>query len=331
MQYKIKGKNLEDLNILVTGGAGVIGSAIVKRLPGKITVLDNLSSSTTDNIKELINEGKINFIKGDIENFEAVNEASKGKDIIFHLAANADIRYNESKPTNIDLKVNTVGTYNVLEAMRKNDVDLIVFTSSSSVYGYAEKIPTPETYGPLFPESLYAASKLGAESFISAFSKMFGFSAYIFRLANIVAPAYRSIGKNVIPDLIFKLLKDPNNLQILGNGKQEKSYLYVDDCIDGMIYLSDRSPKDLDVFNLGNVDSITVDKIARIIVEEMGLKEVKFHYTGGERGWKGDVPKTVLDISKALSFGWKPTLNSAEAVRKSAREIIKRIKNLSRF
>ncbi|MGC9108601.1 MAG: NAD-dependent epimerase/dehydratase family protein, partial [Infirmifilum sp.] len=266
------------------------------------------------------------FIKGDVEDLNLVNEAMRDKDVVFHLAANADVRYYEGKPTDLDLRVNTVGTYNVLEAMRRNDVEIIIFTSSSSVYGYAEQIPTPETYGPLIPESLYAASKLAAEGLIAAFSKMFGFRAYIYRLANIVAPTYRKVGRNVVPDFILKLLKDPHNLEILGNGKQEKSYLYVDDCIDGMVYLSDRSPRDVDVFNLGNIDSITVDQIASIVVEEMGLKEVKFHYTGEDRGWRGDVPKTVPDIGKALSLGWRPSLNSAEAVRKSAREIIRGMK-----
>ncbi|MGC8558331.1 MAG: NAD-dependent epimerase/dehydratase family protein [Nitrososphaeria archaeon] len=326
MQFQIKGKKLEDLNILVTGGAGVIGNSLVKRIPGKITVLDNLSSSDISSIEELINEKKIEFIKGDVENFEVVNGAVKGKDLIFHLAANGDVRYDESKPTDLDLKSNTIGTYNIVEAMRKNDVQTVIFASSSSVYGYAEQIPTPETYGPLIPESLYAASKLAAEGLISAFSKMFGFNAFIYRLANIVAPTYRKIGRNVIPDFVFKLIKNQSNLEILGNGKQEKSYLYVDDCIDGMIYLSDRSPKDVDIFNLGNTDSISVDEIAKIIAEEMGLNGVNFNHTGGERGWKGDVPKTILDISKALSLGWKPRLNSAEAVRKSAKEIIRSIK-----
>lgn len=325
MKYAIKGHKLSDLNILVTGGAGVIGSNLIRRIPCQITVIDNLSSSTIESIEELVKEGKVKFIKGDIENFDLMLKVTKDKDLIIHLAANADVRYDPNKSTDLDLKVNTIGTYNILEAMRRNDVKNIIFSSSSSVYGYADQIATPETYGPLIPESLYAASKLASEGLITSFAKIFSFNAWIFRFANIVAPNYRLIGRNVIPDLIFKLKKDSNNLEILGNGFQEKSYLYVDDCIDGMIYLSDKTPKNVDIFNLGNTDSITVNEIAKIIVEEMKLKNVKFHYTGGERGWIGDIPKTILDIKKALNLGWKPKLNSAQSVRESAKNIINKI------
>jgi len=326
MDYSLKGQKLENMRILVTGGAGVIGGNLVKMIPGEITVIDNLSSSTIDSIKELIDSKKIKFIKGDVLDFDLIRKITKGMDLIIHLAANADVRYYPEKNTYDDFKVNTIGTYNIMESMRLNDVKNIIFSSSSSVYGYADKIPTPETYGPLIPESLYAGSKLGAEGIITSFSKIFNFRAYIFRFANIVAPNYRTIGRNVIPDLIFKLLKDPGKLEILGNGLQNKSYLYVDDCIEGMIYLSDKSLKDIDIFNLGNKDSITVNEIAKIIIEEMNLKNVRLYYTGGERGWIGDVPKTILDINKALSFGWEPKLNSEESVRKSAREIIKNLK-----
>jgi len=323
--YVLKGSKLENMNILVTGGAGVIGSNLIRKIPGNITVLDNLSSSTIENIADLVSDKKIEFVKGDIRDNELVMKVSKGKNLIIHLAANADVRYYEGKETDGDLKTNTIGTYNVMEAMRKNDVNNIIFSSSSSVYGFASKIPTPETYGPLLPESLYAGSKMGAEGIISSFANIFGMNAWIFRFANIVAPNYRNIGRNVIPDLIFKLMKNRESLEILGNGKQRKSYLYVDDCIDGMFYLSNASNRNIDVFNLGNEDSITVDEIANIIVKEMGLKGVKFKYTGGERGWIGDVPTTILDITKAKGMGWKPSMNSAESVAKSAREILKSI------
>jgi len=324
--YALKGSKLEDMNILVTGGAGVIGSNLIKKIPGKITVLDNLSSSTIENIADLVSDKKIEFVKGDILDNELVMKVSKGKNLIIHLAANADVRYYEGKETDDDLKTNTIGTYNVMEAMRKNDVNNIIFSSSSSVYGFASKIPTPETYGPLLPESLYAGSKMGAEGIISSFANIFGMNAWIFRFANIVAPNYRNIGRNVIPDLILKLMKNRGSLEILGNGKQRKSYLYVDDCIDGMFHLSNASNKNIDVFNLGNDDSITVDEIANIIVKEMGVKGVKLKHTGGEKGWIGDVPITILDITKALGMGWKPSINSAESVTKSTREILKSIR-----
>lgn len=322
LKYEIRGKKLEDMNILITGGAGVIGSNIVKNIPGNITVLDNLSSGKLEAINALINEKKISFVKQDVINLEALLKVSREIDLIIHLAANADVRYYDGKETGDDLMINTVGTYNVMEAMRRNDIKNLIFSSSSSVYGRAEKIPTKESYGPLLPESLYAGSKLGAEGIISSFSSMFSLNSWIFRFANIVAPNYRTIGRNVVPDLILKLARNRNSLEILGNGRQRKSYLYIDDCIRGMIYLSNVSPKNIDIFNLGNEDSITVDVIARIIIEEMRLDNVELKYTGGERGWAGDIPVTILDIGKAVSLGWRPALNSAEAVRKSARMII---------
>lgn len=323
LRNEIRGKKLEEMNILVTGGAGVIGSNLVRKIPGKITVLDNLSSSSIESIRDLIDEEIILFKKGDVRDLPLLESISKGSDLVIHLAANADVRYYPGKETGDDILNNTLGTYNVMEAMRKNDIKYLIFSSSSSIYGMAEKIPTPEKYGPLVPESLYAGSKMGAEGIISSFSSTFGLSSYIFRFANIVASNYRTIGRNVIPDLILKLTKNKESLQILGDGKQRKSYLYVDDCIDGMIHLSDASPRDIDIFNLGNKDSITVDDIAKIIIDEMGLEGVEFEYTGGKRGWIGDVPTTILDIEKALSLGWEPSLNSAEAVRKSAKAIIK--------
>ncbi len=316
---------IEDMNVLVTGGAGVIGSSLVRRIPGSITVLDDLSSGSYNAISDLAEPGRIEFIRGDVRDQETVFRILRDKDLVIHLAANADVRYTSEKGTDLDLNTNVIGTYNILEGMRKNDVQRLIFSSSSSVYGYAGIIPTPETYGPLIPESLYAGSKLAAEGTIMSFAKMFDLSSWIFRFANIVAPSYRSIGKNVIPDLILKLRKDKNHLEILGDGNQEKSYLYVTDCIDGMLYLSSRSKKNVDVFNLGNEDSTTVKEIAKVIVEEMGLKDVEFLYTGGSRGWKGDVSKTILDITKARKMGWNPVLNSAQAVRESARNIISQL------
>ncbi len=322
----MRGEKLSDIRILVTGGAGVIGSSLVRQTPGHITVVDNLSSSSYDSIRDLVESRKVEFVKGDVRNLELVNKAVKDKDLVIHLAASADVRYYEGKDTDEDLMTNAIGTYNVLESMRKNDVGKLMFSSSSSVYGYANQIPTPETYGPLIPESLYAASKLASEALIMSFSNMFDQKAWIFRFANIVAPRFRSIGRNVIPDLIMKLRDNPNKLQVLGDGTQEKSYLYVDDCIEGMFYLSDKSKNERDIFNLGNRDSITVHSIAKVIVEEMGLEKVEFRYTGGKSGWRGDVPKTILDISKASALGWSPKMDSEGSVRKSAKMIIKRLR-----
>jgi len=315
---------LYEKRILVTGGAGVIGSRISQLLSetNELTILDNLSSGSYENISTLLRRSNVKFIKGDVKDHETVGRAMADVDIVIHLAANADVRYSEELGTDLDFKINTIGTYNILEQMRLKDVGNILFSSSSSVYGYAEKLPTEESYSTTFPRSLYAASKAASESIISAFSYMFGLRSVIFRFANITAPIYRSRGRNVIPDFILKLTSNPNELEILGDGEQEKSYLYVDDCINGMLTCFANSSSPVDVFNLGNADTTKVNKIAQIIIEEMGLKNVRLKYSGGEIGWKGDVPKTILSIKKALGTGWSIKYNSDEAVRESAKRII---------
>lgn len=327
--YKIDGVPLKDLRILITGGAGVIGSEMVLVLSRlgldkeQISVLDNLSSSKLETIEEFEKRKLISFIKGDIRDINTLKKAVKDVDVVIHLASNADVRYDERNGTDLELSVSTTGTYNVLEAMRVCDVNRLLFSSSSSVYGEATQIPTKENYGPLLPKSLYAASKIASEGLISSFSSMFGFKSLIFRFANITAPTFRTKGRNVIPDFILKLKQNSDVLEILGNGKQEKSYLYVDDCIDGIFSLSYTMTKSCDVFNLGNNDTTKVDKIASIVVEEMKLKNVKLQYTGGSLGWKGDVAQTIISIEKAKMSGWQPTLKSDDAVRESARGILK--------
>ena len=314
-------------NCLVTGGAGVIGSFLVNRIYNdyNVRIIDDLSSGEISHISDLITKTRISFKKGSVISIDDVIEIMKGCDVVFHLAANGDVRYRPEKSNDIDLKINTLGTYNVLEAMRKLDVANIIFSSTSSVYGLASKIPTSEDYGPLFPESLYGSSKLAAESLISAYSSLYGIKATILRFANIVAPISRTIGKNVIPDFIDKLKISPDKLLILGDGNQTKSYLYVDDCIDGILYLSAKQTRNVDIFNLGTVDTISVNEIADIIMEEMHLPSSRKEYTGGKVGWIGDIPLTFLDITKAKKMGWTPRHNSAESVRLSARGLLNRL------
>jgi UDP-glucose 4-epimerase len=309
---------------LVTGGAGVIGSFLVKRLllDSTVNVIDDLSSGELSHLDDVLGGQNIKFKKGTVTNQNDLLEMMRGTDTVFHLAANGDVRYRPDKPNDMDLNINTIGTYNVLEGMRKLDISNLIFSSTSSVYGLADIIPTPESYGPLYPESLYGSSKLAAEGLISAYSSLYGIKASIFRFANIVAPITRTIGKNVIPDFIDKLRATPDKLLILGDGNQRKSYLYVEDCIDGMLYLYRKQTRKVDLFNLGTVDTITVNEIADIIMAEMKLTNAKKEYTGGKIGWKGDVPLTFLDISKSKKFGWSPKHNSAESVRLSARGLL---------
>jgi UDP-glucose 4-epimerase len=200
-------------------------------------------------------------------------------------------------------------------------VKKIAFPSSSVIYGEAKKVPTPEDYGPLMPISLYGASKLAAEGLITAYCHTFGFQSWIFRFANIVG---RRQTHGVIVDFIEKLKKNPRELEILGNGKQNKSYLLVEECVDAMLFAIENSNERINIFNLGNKDRINVTKIAKILCEETGIKP-KFRYTGTERGWPGDVPRMMLDIKKICKLGWRAKYTSEEAIRMAARDLLKEL------
>ncbi len=312
------------MRVLVTGGAGFIGSHLIDALLEEgfdVICLDNFSSGR----KELIehNLDKIELIEGDLLNREDIKKALKGCEIVFHLAANPDVRVGAIN-TKIHFDNNIVATYNLLEEMKDAGVKEIVFTSSSTVYGDAEKIPTPENYGPLIPISLYGASKLAAEALICSYCHTFDMEATIYRFANVVGP--RST-HGVIYDFIKKLRKNPDELEILGDGKQRKSYLYIDDCIDAMLFGMQKKEKQVEIFNIGSEDWIEVKEIADIVSQEMGLNP-KYKFTGGidGRGWKGDVKFMRLDISKLKALGWKPKYGSKEAVRMTAKWLINEIK-----
>ena len=299
--------NLIEQRILVTGGCGFIGSHIVDELirrKNEVIVLDNLSSSTIKNIEHHMSESNFNFIKGDIRNLDLLKSLLRDIDIVFHYAANPDVRLSIKKPE-IDFKINVEGTFNVLEAMRLNDVTNMVFASSGgTLYGEADVVPTPETYPPK-PISAYGASKVACEAYISAYCGFYSLNAVSLRYANIIGP--RST-HGVIYDFFMKLKKNPNELLILGNGKQKKSYLYISDCIEASMLAAEKHHKGFDVFNIGSDDWITVSEIAKIVIKNLGLENVKIKYTGGDRGWPGDVPLMLLDISKIKALGWKPTI-----------------------
>ncbi len=315
------------MKIMVTGGAGFIGSHIVDRLleeGNEVLVYDNLSSGKLDFISHHINKKNFRFVKADLLNFDILNREMQGIDLVYHVAANPDVRVGASD-TNIHIEQNVMATYNVLEAMRINDIRDIVFTSTSTVYGEADKIPTPENYGPLIPISLYGASKLAAEAFITSYAHTFDMKAVIYRFANIVGP--RST-HGVIYDFVMKLKNNPHELNILGDGMQTKSYLYIDDCVDVMLFGYKNRRANVEIFNIGSDDWINVKKIADIIVKEMELKGVKYKFTGGSRGWKGDVPKMLLSIDKIKSYGWHGKHNSEESVRLTARNLINELKSV---
>ncbi len=308
------------MKCFVTGGAGFIGSHLVNYLikEYKITVYDNMSFGKKEFISHHFKNKNFKFIKADLLNFKKLNKCIKSHDIIFHLAANSDISNNAI--TDTDLKNGTIATYNVLEAMRLNKIKQIIFASTSAVYGEAKIKPTPEDYGPLFPISFYGASKLASEGLMSSFCHNFSMKAWIFRFANVVG---KNATHGVIFDFIKKLNKNNKKLLVLGDGQQSKPYLHVKDCIEGMLYGWKNSNEEINYFNLGCEDATRVKYIAKMVVQEMGLKNVKFQYTGKERGWPGDVPQVRLDTSKINKIGWKAKLSSDQAVRKAIREILK--------
>ena len=311
-------KNMKK-RIIVTGGAGFIGSHLVNRLlstNNDVTVVDNLSSGKLELLD--MTDPNLHFIKLDMLNTDDLNTVIKDADIIFHLAANPDVRLGVTD-TKVHLEQNVVVTYNLLEAMRINGQKNIVFTSTSTVYGDVDVIPTPENYGPLIPISLYGASKLACEALITSYCHTFDMNSWIFRFANIVGP---NGTHGIIIDFINKLKKDPRSLEILGDGKQNKSYIHVSDCIDAILFAVENSHDMANIFNIGSGDTISSTDIGKMVAEEMGLNNVDFTYTGGNRGWKGDVPKMMLSIDKIQKLGWKPTYNSGNSVRYAARSQI---------
>jgi UDP-glucose 4-epimerase len=308
--------------IFVTGGAGFIGSCLVDRLIEKgniITVFDNLSSGKIECIEEHLENPDFKLIEGDLLDNIEIERACRDTDLVFHVAANPDVRLGASD-TKVHFDQNILATYNLLEAMRKNNIRKIAFTSTSTVYGEANIIPTPENYGPLVPISLYGASKLACEALITSYSHTFDMQAWIFRFANIVGS--RST-HGITVDFIRKLRENPSLLEILGDGKQEKSYLHVSECVDAILFAIEKSKEDVNIFNIGSEDTISATKIAETIVEEMKLSNVSFTYTGGKRGWKGDVPKMRLGIEKLKEIGWNPIYSSEKSVRETARALIK--------
>ncbi len=308
--------------ILVTGGAGFIGSHLVDRLieeNHEIIVLDDLSTGKKEFIEQHFNNPHFKFYKVNLVS-DDIDKYFKDVDEVWHLAANADVR-SALKDTSKDIQNNIIATYRVLEAMRKNCVKKIFFTSSSTVYGEAKKIPTTENYSPLKPISLYGATKLSCEALISAYSHIFGISGIIFRLANIIGP--RST-HGVIYDFIRKLKQNPNELEILGDGNQKKSYMYIEDCINAFLLVREKISSDFEVFNVGNDDWLTVKEIAEIVCGVLGVNPV-FKFTGGKQGWKGDVPLMFLDIKKLRSLGFKLKYNSREAVKKTVNALVNEI------
>ena len=308
--------NLADSRVLVTGGAGLVGSHLAASLRDRgatVRVADDLSKGDRARVPD-----GADFVEADLTDPGDVAEAvTDDLDIVFHFAAYTDTNYDDDREL---FEANTEMTYNVVERMREVGVDRFAFTSSSTVYGEAPR-PTPEDYGPLEPISIYGSSKPADEGLISTHAHSYGIQSWVFRFANIVGPRQRG---NVIPDFIEKLDADPTELEILGDGRQEKSYMHVTECVDAIQHVVEHADDPYNVYNLGTRTTTSVTDIADIVSEEMGVAP-DYAYTGGDRGWTGDVPKMRLSIEKLADLGWEPSIESDEAVRRSARELIDEI------
>jgi UDP-glucose 4-epimerase len=305
---------------VVTGGAGFIGSHLVDALVergDRVLVIDSLSGGAESNISVHIRSGSATFFQCDLMD-DGWQEKLRRAQRIYHLAADPDVRQSALVPES-QMRNNILATYRVLEAMRRMVVPEIVFTSTSTVYGEAAVIPTPESYAPLEPISVYGASKLACEALISSYCHSFGMRSWIYRFANIIGARN---GHGVLRDFIDKLRKNPKELEILGDGKQSKSYLEVQECIRAMLFATDRARETVNTFNIGSEDWIDVTGIAEIVCDEMQLRQVRFRYTGGERGWVGDVPRMQLSIERLKSLGWHPELGSRKSIRRAVQAML---------
>lgn len=303
----------------VIGGAGFIGSHLLGALLSvkttkKVTVYDNFSVGRRAHLLPYFQDPRLRVIEGEVKDRESLNKAVAGHDTLIHLASNADISRAIEWPE-VDFTEGVYLTFCALEAARLAGIKRIIYPSGSGVYGDCGERYCEENQGQLMPISLYGASKLSGEAYISGYCAMFAMSACIFRFANVVGPNQTH---GVAWDFIQRLKADPSQLKILGDGKQSKSYIYVDDVVDAMFYINQCLEDGCEVMNVATEDGMTVNEIAEIVIEEMGLKgKTHVSYSGGDRGWKGDVPIVRLSTKKINAWGWRPRWNSTQAVRKA--------------
>ncbi|MEZ5356524.1 MAG: NAD-dependent epimerase/dehydratase family protein [Bryobacteraceae bacterium] len=300
------------MKFLVTGAAGFIGSNLCDRLLSMghtVTGLDNFSTGQEAFLAQAMSHPGFTFQRGDLLDFELVKKTTAGMDVVLHLAANADVRFGPDHPRR-DLEQNTIATWNVVEAARVNGVPRVGFSSTGSVYGEAQQSPTPEDCPCPVQTSLYGASKLAAEGMLAAYAESFGTQVYIFRFVSILGERY---SHGHVFDFYKQLRADPAKLRILGNGKQRKSYLYIQDCVDAILLALEKAEGKVNIFNLGTDEYCEVNDSVGWICERLGVAPER-SYTGGDRGWIGDNPFIFLDCSRMRSLGWKPKLAIREAV-----------------
>ena len=309
---------------VITGGAGFIGSYIAEKLVENGTdtkVIDNLVTGKKENLSKCFDQDNFSFLEYDLGNLDGIENHLGDVDILFHFAADPEVRTGYSKPED-SFEQNIVNTFNLLQKIKQSKIKKIVFASSSSVYGDAKIIPTNEEYGPLSPISHYGASKLACEAMVSSFCHNYNIEGVILRLANVIGLRGRH---GLIWDLVHKLKINQDELELLGDGKQTKSFIHISDAINGIFSSLNNLQDKVEVFNLGSEDSVEIMDVAKIVCKNMGLNEIKINLTGGVddgRGWKGDIKIAHLDISKLKNLGWRPKLSSLEAADLTSQEII---------
>ncbi len=310
------------MNILITGGAGFIGSHLIDRLlknDHKVTAYDNLSLGRKSNISHHFDNTNFEFIEGDILDEKLLNSVFEKKhiDFVFHLAANSDIARSHKDPS-IDLNMTYMTTFRILEAMRAFNVKKIMFASTSAIYGDAHGQEVTENFGPLFPTSHYGACKLASEGIIASFCENYNMQAFITRFPNVCG---ERTTHGILHDFVIKLKKNPKELKVLGDGQQAKPYLYVKDLVDAILFVIEHSNEKINYYNLGVEGCTPVYKIADMVIKSMNL-DAKIRYTGGDRGWIGDVPKFRYNLNKIHALGWKASLSSDEAVQQAINYIL---------
>ena len=312
---------------VITGGAGFIGSYIAEKLVENGTdtkVIDNLVTGKKENLSKCFDQDNFSFLEYDLGNLDGIEDHLSDADILFHFAADPEVRTGYSKPED-SFEQNIVNTFNLLQKIKQSKIKKIVFASSSSVYGDAKIIPTNEEYGPLCPISHYGASKLACEAMVSSFCHNYNIEGVILRLANVIGLRGRH---GLIWDLVHKLKINQDELELLGDGKQTKSFIHISDAIDGIFFSLNNLQDKVEVFNLGSEDSVEIMDVAKIVCKNMGLNEIKINLTGGVddgRGWKGDIRIAHLDITKLKNSGWIPKLSSINAADITSQEIIKEV------
>jgi UDP-glucose 4-epimerase len=315
------------VRVLVTGAAGFIASNLIPRLVGRGDEVWGIDNFFLGKRAYVAQHQRFHFHEFDLLDLDRVVKVFEDAkpELVWHLAANSDISYGTTY-TDFDLKGGTLVTYNILEAMRRTNAKHLIFSSSGAVYGEPTVMPTPEDYGPIFPISLYAASKVACETLVTAYVHNYDMRCWMYRFGNIVGP---NPTHGVIHDFVLRLRENRRELKVLGDGTQSKPYVHVEDCIEGMEFGYAHAGQTVNCYNLAVDDQTSVTEIAGWTIEAMGIdrSSIEIKYSGGSRGWKGDVPQVKLDTHRMTKLGWKPKLSSREAVRRTIGEIVEQFRN----